>query len=236
MRNGYNKTATTWVSAQPGFTVKEKIQYSMLGIILLGGTVVIGRKIIKNAIAKNEQNKTLEEGSAPAYAKQIKMAFDNDGWWGTDKDALRAAIRAIPSKGEFRKVMASYKKLYNGNLLADMQDELKSTEYGEFLSIISVKPENYNTNTQREISIDSLQGWAKRLKAAFDISYAGIPGTDEPAIKAVFLEIPSKTVFNQVAAVYQSLYGASLIEDLKGELEFWEYDPMLQIINSKPNN
>jgi hypothetical protein len=30
------------------------------------------------------------------------------------------------------------------------------------------------------------------------------------------------------------LYQANLLYDLKHELEFWEYDPMMQLITSKP--
>ena len=220
----------------PGMTVKEKIQYSLLGIIVLGGSVIIGRNWIKKAVAKNEQNGTLEEGSTPTYAKQIRMAFDNDGWLGTDKVALRAAIREIPSKNEFRKVMVSYQRLYNSSLLADMQKELKSTEYNEMLSIVSAKPDIYRSTSPKQITSGDLQGWAKRLRAAFDISYGPFPGTDEPAIKAVFLEIPTQSVFNEVSAVYQSLFGSDLITDLKSELEYWEYDPMMRLINSKPKN
>jgi hypothetical protein len=225
------------VYVQPeGFTLKEKVQYSLLGIIVVGGAVIIGRNWIRKARTNHEEMKTLDDGNAPTIAKQIKMAFDNDGWFGTDKDALRAAVRAIPSKSEFRKVMVSYQKLYNSSLLGDMQKELKSTEYNEILYIISAKPETYSPNAPKQLTMDELQGWAKRLNAAFNISYGPFPGTDEPAIKAVFLEIPTQYAFSQVAAVYQSLFGNELTADLKSELELWEYDPMMQIINSKPNN
>ncbi|MBS1586509.1 MAG: hypothetical protein JSS82_13290 [Bacteroidetes bacterium] len=221
---------------QDGLTVKEKIQYSLLGIIVVGGAVIIGRNWIRKAQANHEELKTLDEGNAPTIAKQIKMAFENDGWFGTDKDTLRLAIRSIPSRAEFRKVMVSYQKLYGSSLLGDMQKELKSSEYNEMLYIVSAKPETYHASEQQQLTSADLQGWAKRLNAAFNISYGPFPGTDEPAIKAVFLEIPTQAVFTQVAAVYQSLFGSDLMEDLKSELELWEYDPMMQIINSKPKN
>ena len=219
-----------------GFTLKEKIQYSLLGIIVVGGAVIIGRNWIRKGRANNEERKTLEEGNAPTYAKQIKMAFANDGWWGTNTVALRQAIRDIPTKNEFRKVMTSYQKLYNSSLLGDMQKELKSSEYNEMLYIVSAKPETNSKDVQRQITVGELQGWAKRLKAAFEMTYGPFPGTDENAIKAVFLEIPTQEVFAQVGVVYKTLYGNDLIADLKSELEFWEYDPMMQIIKGKPNN
>jgi hypothetical protein len=219
-----------------GLSLREKIQYSLLGIVVVGSATFLGTRMVKKAIATQEQNKTLDEGSAPAIAKQIKMAFDNDGWWGTDKESLRAAIRAIPTKRELRKVMVSYKKLYGGSLLADMQSELKSTEYQEMLSIVSVKPESSETGISLQVTQGQLQGWAKRLKAAFDIYYGIFPGTDEPAIKAVFIEIPSQSVYLNVAATYKQLYGSGLEDDLKSELEFWEYAPMMGLIENKPKN
>ena len=236
MNYGYNDGYQTGiVQVDQGFTLKEKIQYSLLGVIVVGGAFLIGRNIVRKAVAKNEQKKTLEEGSVPTYAKQIKMAFHNDGWPGTNKDALRQALRDIPTKSEFRKVMASYQRLYNNSLLGDMQKDLKSTEYDEMLYIVSSKPET-NNSKQQSLTTGQLQSWAKRLKAAFDITYGPIPGTDEQAIKAVFLEIPTQEVFDQVGVVYKSIYGNDLITDLKSELEFWEYDPMMKIISSKPKN
>jgi hypothetical protein len=234
--NGYAPYQQGMVQMEQGFTLKEKIQYSLLGIIVVGGAFMIGRNIVKKAEANSEQKKTLEEGSTPTYAKQIKMAFQNDGWPGTNKDALRQAIRDIPDKRDFRKIMTSYQRLYNSSLLGDMQKALKSTEYDEMLYIVSAKPEVYNPNMQQQLTTGQLQAWAKRLKAAFDIKYGIFPGTDEQAIKAVFLEIPTQAVFNQVGVAYKSLYGNDLIADLKSELEFWEYDPMMQIISSKPKN
>lgn len=219
-----------------GFTAKEKIQYSLLGIIVVGGAVLIGRSWVRKARADSEQRRTLDEGSAPTIAKQIKMAFDNDGWFGTDKEALRQAIRTIPSKSDFRKVMVSYQKLYNSSLLGDMQSELKSTEYNEMLYIISAKPETSGTGTAGQVTTLQLEAWAKRLNAAFNISYGPFPGTDEEAVKAVFLEIPTQDGFSRVGLVYRALFGNDLNDELASELEAWEYGPMMQIINSKPKN
>lgn len=222
-------------SSEGELTVREKIQYSLLGVLVLGGAVMLGRTIVKKATASNEQRKTYTEGNTATYAKQIKMAFDNDGWWGTDKDVLRQVVRVIPSKGEFRKVMTSYQKLYGRNLLADMQGELKTTEYNEILAIISTKPE-HGEETVNEVTAEKLQSWAKRARAAFEISYGPFPGTDEPAIRAVFLEIPTQEAYRKMAAVYQSMYGNSFTGDLKSELELWEYAPMMQLISGKPKN
>ncbi len=214
-------------------TTKEKIQYGLIGLIVLGGAVLIGRKMILRSVANSEELKTFESGSAASFAKQIKMAFDNDGWWGTDTKALRKALREIPSKQEFVQVLDSYSRLYNRSMMRDMQEELKSTEYEEVLAILAAKPEK-NGGSPLPVGSAQFLSWAKRLNAAFNIYYGIIPGTDEDSIKAVFMEIPTQTAYQQVAAVYQQVYGNDLTSELKSELEFWEYGPMMQLITSKP--
>lgn len=214
-------------------TTKEKIQFGLLGIVVLGGVVLIGRNVIRNVRANTEERKTYEDGSAAAIAKQIKMAFDNDGWWGTDKEMLRQAVRSIGSKEDFVQVMASYQKLFNKTLMRDMQDELKTTEYTEMLAILAAKPDKAGSGNS-PIGMNDYLSWAKRLNAAFNIYYGIIPGTDEEAIKAVFLEIPSQAAYQQVATVYRQTYGIDLKRELTTELEIWEYAPMMKLITNKP--
>lgn len=215
-------------------TAREKIQYGLIGIIVFGGAFIIGRKIVLNSRSKIEEQKSFENGSIPASAKQIKMAFENDGWWGTDVEALREAIRGIGSKDDFVKVMNSYSRLYNRTLMRDMQDELKTTEYNEILAIIAAKPDSASSSNATVIGPIQYHSWAQRLKAAFDIHNGPFPGTDEEAIRSVFLEIPSQYVFQQVAITYKQTYGTDLNDDLKEELEFWEYEPMMSLIKNKP--
>lgn len=215
-------------------TTREKLQYGLIGIIVLGGAVIIGRKMILSSKANNEEQKTFESGSISASAKQIKMAFENDGWWGTDVAALREAVKGIVSKDDFVRVMNSYSKLYNRTLMRDMQEELKTTEYNEILAIIAAKPDTVGASNANVIGPTQYLAWAQRLKAAFDIHYGPLPGTDEEAIRAVLLEIPSQYVFQQVAITYKQNYGSDLNDDMKGELEFWEYTPMMSLIKNKP--
>jgi hypothetical protein len=222
------------MQASSSLTTKEKIQFGLLGIVVLGGAVMIGRSMIRKAQSNTEERKTYEDGSAAAIAKQIRMAFENDGWWGTDKDKLREAIRSVPSKGDFEQVMASYQRLYNSTLMRDMQEELKTTEYSEMLAILAAKPDKTGNGAAPQIGYNYYVAWAKRLNAAFNIYYGIIPGTDEAAIKAVFLEIPTQAAYAQVAAVYQTMYGIDLKTELQSELELWEYQPMMQLITSKP--
>lgn len=215
-----------------GMSNREIILYSMGSILLVGGTFFVGRKIVRDAVKKHEENNSVEDGSIASYAKAIKMSFDNDGWWGTDEQALRNTLISIPSIQTFNAVAKSYQRLYNKSLMADLQSELSTSEYNEMVSIINGKLEKNNSTS---INYNKqYETWARRLKSAFDKTYGFMPGTDEEAIRAVFTEIPSQTAFVQVAKAYQALFNSSLMMDLKSELEFWEYEPMMKIITSKP--
>lgn len=211
------------------WTLKEKILFSLLGVVVVGGTIYIGRKIILNKIANKEENKSFEDGTSATSAKQIKMAFENDGWPGTDTEALRDTLREIPSKEEFAKIVKSYQKLYNGNLIKDMSDELQTTEYNEMLQILAAKPEKKG----QAPSPVAYTAWAKRMKAAFDKEYGFFGGTDAEAIIAVFNEIPTQTAFVKVALEYKRLYGTNMLEDMKSESEFGQYDEWMKIITAK---
>jgi hypothetical protein len=223
-------------STHDDFTLKEVLLYGSLSLVVLGGSFFIGRSLIRGARSTSEEKKTYSEDNAAYYAQKLKLAFENDMpfGWGTDEEAVRDVLRSVPSKEAFKSIINSYQKLYARPLMMDLKDELSTSEYNEMLAIIAGKPDSGNSSTQPQIGQEQYTAWAKRLKAAFDITYWFIPGTDEPAIKAVFLEIPSQADFQKTALVYKSLYGNDLISDLKNELEFWEYGSYMAIINNKP--
>lgn len=210
---------------------KELVIYGSIGLLVTGGAIYLGRKFIQNLLSNNEERKSLDETSAAAYAKRIKMAFDNDGWPGTDKTALRDAMRQIPSKDLFGQVVASYQKLFNESLLKSMTDELTSTEYNEMMQILAGKPDKITKGAKAPLNYTA---WARRLKAAFDITYGFIPGTDEAAIKAVLLEIPTHAAFIQVGTAYYKEFGKNLIDEMKSELSSSDYTDTMRIIVRKP--
>lgn len=218
------------------FTFKEKIQYTLLGFVVVGGSFLLGRSLIRKAVSTAEEKKTFEEGNPAAFAQQIRMALENNGWPGKDMPALRQVILSIPSITAFKKVINSYQKLYNRSLMGDLKSDLKTTEYNEVLAILAAKPSRGSTARPTSLTLVQYQSWAQRLKAAFDITYGIFPGTDEKAIKAVFQEIPTQAAYRQLALVYKAMYGNDLDNDLRSELEFWEYPSYMKIITDKPNS
>jgi hypothetical protein len=202
--------------------------------VLIGGSYFIGRSVLRNAAVKREANKSAKEGSPADYAQRIKMAFENNGWWGTDVEALRVVFREIPSRQVLTDVIRSY-NAGGKNMMLDLKSELTTTEYNEMLAIVNAKPNKITAGYIPQIGQAQYQAWAKRLKAAFDYTWAfNLPGTDEDAIKAVFMEIPTQADYDRVAQTYQSMYSQSLKDGLLEELELWEYSPIMAIITNKP--
>lgn len=223
----YSKASTTGENEK--WTTKEKLVYGLLTAVGIGGTIWLGTKLIKKTIANKEENKSFDEGTPATTAKQIKMAFDNDGWWGTNVTALRQALVSIASQEDWDKVIKSYSKLFNSNLIKDMSDELQSTEYNEMMQIINAKPKKKGQAPQMNI----YQAWAKRLKSAFDKEYGFFGGTDGEAIVATLNEMPTQKAFIYTGVEYKKLYGNNLIEDLKSESEFGQYNEWIAIITKK---
>ncbi|MFZ5553552.1 MAG: hypothetical protein ACOZCO_10575 [Bacteroidota bacterium] len=211
---------------------KEYVIYSLVGALLIGGTVFIGHKIVRQKISDKEDKKALEPDSAAMWAKQIKMAFENDGWWGTDEEALRKVLREIPDKKTFLEVAASFKKNYGKPLTESMQGELTSSEYEEMMMIVAGKPQD---KSKGDKPVYNYIAWAKRLRAAVSMTYLGfIPATDEDAIKAVFLELPTQQSYFHVADAYYKEYGDFLYDDLHGDLSQFDITKLVDIMKQKP--
>lgn len=229
MPAGKPDVATTQPVTHEAWTMKERIIYSLLGVAAVGGTVWLGRKIYRELVSNKEENKSFEDGTPATIAKQIKMAFENDGWWGTDTNALRTTLRSVASQDDWNKVVKAYQKLYGNNLLRDLSSELQTTEYDEMMQIINAKPlKPGQAPTKNQYS-----AWAKRFKAAFDKTYGFLPGTDEAALTAVLNELPTQSAFIQVGIEYKKQFGTNLLDDLKSESEFGQYDDWMKIIVGK---
>lgn len=181
------------------------------------------KKVVNDKRAKSEQSKSFGKDKHATWAKQLKQGIDNDGWWGTDVPLIRRTMRDIPSKEDFAKVEASYKRMYKGrSLIEDLTDDLTKQEYQEMMAIKNAKPAKAQGSEGKKIY--DPKGWAKRIHAAVSYTWIGfMPGTDEDAIKAVFQEFPNRQAFYSTAKEYRKLYGVSLWTDLDGDLN-WSWD------------
>lgn len=218
-----------------GSTLMIGIKTIALGLLTATGVALLMTKVTRASGARKSNKESLKEGSAENIAKLIKMAFENDGWPGTDEESLRELFQKMPSQDFYEAVRKEYEKQNStlkskASLERDLQDELNSSEFKEIMLIKAGKPQSKGG----KVSVaQQHSSWARRLKAAFDINYGPIPGTDEPAIRAVMNEIPTKTAWVQVKLAYRKEYNRDLEADLKSELEFWEYSDYMKIINAK---
>ncbi len=125
-------------------TTDSLVDFAIGSSIAVGtfiGSMYLVRHYIKKFRENSAQNDSMDEGDPATYAKQLKMAFDNDNnfGWGTNEDAVFAVFRQLPSKAMYSKVQKEYNKLYSRNLNADLEDELSSDEYNQLIIILNGK-------------------------------------------------------------------------------------------------
>ena len=120
---------------------KTIVLYSSLGLGTATGLFLLARHYYKKVQVNRSEKHSLEEGDPATYAKQLKMAFENDNYfgWGTNEDAVFQVFREIPTKSMYSKVQKEYMKLYGKSLNADLEDELSSDEYNELIRILNEK-------------------------------------------------------------------------------------------------
>ncbi|MEM9388842.1 MAG: hypothetical protein AAGA02_00125 [Bacteroidota bacterium] len=100
------------------------------------------RSVVKNFKKGIRENEALIEGNPATYATQLKLAFENNNYfgWGTDEEVVFATLDSIPTQSIFRKVQRAYRDLYGRNLAADLKEELDTEEYAIAIEIINAKP------------------------------------------------------------------------------------------------
>lgn len=121
--------------------LKTIVVYSTLGAGTATGLFFLARHFYKKTISNLAERRSLEEGDPATFAKQLKMAFENDNYfgWGTNWEVVKQVFQEIPSKSMYSKIQREYSRLYNKSLNADLEDELTSDEYNELIRILNAK-------------------------------------------------------------------------------------------------
>ena len=129
------------VDAQKIQNLKSIVIYSTLGLGTATGLFFLARYFYKKTRANVSQRRSLEVGDPATFAKQLKMAFDNDNYmgWGTNEKMVLQVFNEIPSKTMYTKVQKEYASLYGRSLNADLEEELSSEEYNELIRILNAK-------------------------------------------------------------------------------------------------
>ena len=127
--------------AQKVQNFKNIVIYSTLGLGTATGLFFLARHFYKKTRANVSQKHSLEVGDPATFAKQLKMAFDNDNYagWGTNEKMVMQVFNEIPSKSMYSKVQKEYANLYGKSLNADLEEELSSEEYNELIRILNAK-------------------------------------------------------------------------------------------------
>lgn len=144
MKKRRKRTSRVYASSPAHSSIddfKTIVIYSTLGLATASGVFLAGRHFYKKSKANNVEKKSLQEGNPATYAKQLKMAFDNDTWfgWGTNESQVMQVFNQIPSKAFYQKVQKAYTDLYGTSLNSDLEDELSSDDYNTIIRILSSK-------------------------------------------------------------------------------------------------
>jgi len=122
-------------------TAKDLAIYAGLGIGSAAVVIYALDRFIKKLQFNRTQKDSMNEGDPATYAKQLKMAFDNDMpfGFGTNEEAIVKVFEALPSKKMYERVQQAYSRLYTRSLNADLEDELSSDEYNNLIRILNAK-------------------------------------------------------------------------------------------------
>lgn len=140
------RTLSSLPAARPNPTLenlKVIVIYGTAGLIVTGGAVIGIRYLIRKGRQNAVSRDTLDYGSAASFAARLKMAFENDNYfgWGTDVEAVRQIFQEIKSRKLYDAVLKAYSALNPGRQLnIDLKEELSEKEFLEMMRIMSAKP------------------------------------------------------------------------------------------------
>jgi hypothetical protein len=121
--------------------LKATVIYSSLGLGTATGLFFLARHFVIKSRKNIAEKTSLDEGDPSAFAKQLKMAFDNDNYmgWGTNEEMVFRVFEEIPSKAIYSKVQKAFFNLYGKNLNSELEDELSSEEFNKVMRILNAK-------------------------------------------------------------------------------------------------
>lgn len=217
-----------------GMTFKQKVTLGVaLGLTGVGLTYFLYNKywVVQE---RRERADSLEDGTASSYANRLQMAFDNDGWWGTNVPAVRRVLLDIPNADLWKGVIKSYRNITKGSdLLTDMQDELTTTEWLEMQAIFSTLPAGSGSGTLRQFNPLSI---AKRINAAIKNVWFGFwEDVDNDAVDKALEEVPTKRDWRDVATSYLQEFSVRIEDDLNAALWKWYGEDWEAVIQAKPD-
>ena len=126
---------------RPQVSVSSQFTAALLATGVAAGGFLGIRAVVNNYRQGLRERQALTEGNPAAYATQLKMAFENDHWWGwgTDEERVFITLEQVPDRRTMNRVANAYRDLYGRNLSADLADELDSADYAAALEIINSK-------------------------------------------------------------------------------------------------
>lgn len=120
---------------------KTIVTYSAFGLGTATGLFFLGRYFVNRIRTNSIGRHSLDEGDPATYARQLKLAFDNDNYfgWGTSVPMVLQVFNQLPSKAAYNKVQRAFQGLYNKSLTGELESELSSEEYNQVIRILSTK-------------------------------------------------------------------------------------------------
>ncbi|MFN3405848.1 MAG: hypothetical protein ACK40G_17265 [Cytophagaceae bacterium] len=122
---------------------KAYLIYGTMTAGLAAGLFFGGRYVIRTMRQNSVTKDTLNYGSAASYAARLKMAFENDNYfgWGTDEEVIFQVFREIKTQKEYEAIQVAYAALNPGRQLnADLKEELSSADFMKVMNYLSMKP------------------------------------------------------------------------------------------------
>ncbi len=126
---------------QGNSNLKWKVIGWSLGFIGLGAAGFFGYRWYKNNLKGSVEEKSLSIGNPENYAMHLKKAFDNDGWPGTNNDAVFKTFEDMPSYLSFLAMKKAYYKLTGKVFEDDLDDEMSLKEVMKIEDILKKKPD-----------------------------------------------------------------------------------------------